>query len=214
MKKSFYALQQSKRKNRVWSRLHGDLFSRPSREAAELRPSHLMAEAVEEHWFPTERCGDVVLLRAALAELEALPLVDGRVCFNQRHNNGVGRVHVNLGCRGAHGAKKQKQPCINLTKGDAVPDYQRAVEMLLALVKREHSGCLEAAENAKAAAASRSSQGMLCASPPASNLQHSSRPVACMSAAARARQSMPIHPLSQVAWSPLSRAICLCPSQN
>ena len=33
------------------------------------------------------------------------------------HNNGVGRVHVNLWCRGEHPQKKMKQPYVDLTKG-------------------------------------------------------------------------------------------------
>ena len=60
-----------------------------------------MAEAAERV-LPRERCGDVALLNAALDALEALPVVDGRVCFNEQHNNGVGRIHVNLWCRGEH----------------------------------------------------------------------------------------------------------------
>ena len=99
-----------------------------------------------------ERCGDVALLNAALDALEALPVVDGRTCFKEQHNNGVGRIHVNLWCRGEHAQKKAKQPYVDLTKGDAVPTYQVAAEKLLALVTINHAGCLAAAEAAKAKA--------------------------------------------------------------
>ena len=103
--------------------------------------------------LPRERCGDVALLKAVLDRLESLPVVDGRVVFNEHHNKGVGRIHVNLWCRGEHSQKKMKQPYVDLTKGDAVQTYQKAAEKLLALVEKEHAGCAAAAEEAKAAAA-------------------------------------------------------------
>jgi hypothetical protein len=62
----------------------------------------------------------------------------------------MGRIHVNLLCRGEHSQKKLKQPYIDLTKGDAVPNYQIAAEKLLALVEKEHAGCVAAAVEAAA----------------------------------------------------------------
>ena len=115
--------------------------------------SQPVAEAVApvERVLPLDRSGDIALLTAALDRLESLPVVNGRVRFNEQHNNGVGRIYVNLWCRGEHAEKKVKQPYIDLTKGAAVPTYQRAAEMLLAVVEKEHAGCVAAAEQAKAA---------------------------------------------------------------
>ena len=95
----------------------------------------MMAEAIERA-LPRERCGDVALLNAAVDRLESLPVVDGHVCFKEQDNNGVGRLHVNLWCRGEHSQKKAKQPYLDLTKGNAVPNYQLAADKLLHLVEK------------------------------------------------------------------------------
>ena len=106
--------------------------------------------------LPKERCGDVTRLTAALNALEALPVVNGLARCDEKHNNGAGRVIVNLWCRGCHEAK-DKQPYIGLNRkppedGSAVPSYQVAAERLLSVVESKHAGCVEAAQLARAAA--------------------------------------------------------------
>lgn len=112
-----------------------------------------------ERVLPRERCGDIVRLNAALDRIEALTVVNGRVKFQEQHNSGVGRIQVNLWCRGEHWHKKMKQPYVDLTRGNAVPTYERAAEMLLGLVEKEHACCVEAAERAKAAVGSGEANG-------------------------------------------------------
>ena len=104
--------------------------------------------------LPKERCGDVTRLTAALNALEALPVVNGLARCDEKHNNGAGRVIVNLWCRGCHEAK-DKQPYIGLNRkppedGSAVPSYQVAAERLLSVVESKHAGCVEAAQLARA----------------------------------------------------------------
>ena len=118
---------------------------------------------VKPRALPSARCGDLELLERACTRLEALPVVNGNVRFDEKHNCGVGRVVVNLWCHSDH-EKKDRQPYVGLnskplTDAIAVPSYQVAVERLIQVVETKHGGCLAAAERAKAAAAASSTTG-------------------------------------------------------
>ena len=92
-------------------------------------------------------------LTAALHRLDSLAVVNGPAKCDEKHNNGAGRVIVNLWCRSNHDAK-DKQPYIGLNQKPlsdpkAVPSYDVAAERLLALVESKHMGCVEAAQAAR-----------------------------------------------------------------
>ena len=94
-------------------------------------------------------------LDALLARLDALPTVHGPAKLEPRHNNGTGRIIVNMWCRGSHTKASQKQPSVTLNKKpltdpSAVPTFAVATERLITKIEDEHAGCLAAAEQAKA----------------------------------------------------------------
>ena len=99
-------------------------------------------ETEPRRMLPSKRCGDPDLLHRACIRLESLPVVNGPVRFDEKHNNGVGRVVVNLWCNAAHD-KRERQPYVGLnskplTDAAAVPSYQVAVEKLFS-ARREQS---------------------------------------------------------------------------
>ena len=113
--------------------------------------------------LPSTRCGDLELLNRVCTRLESLPVVNGAVRFDEKHNGGVGRVVVNVWCHSGHD-KKDRQPYVGLnskplTDATAVPSYQVAVERLIQVVEDRHGGCLEAAQAARMAAAAQASSG-------------------------------------------------------
>jgi len=107
--------------------------------------------------LPADRCGDVDRLNRALDRIEALPMINGKVVIDEKHNKGAGRITVNLWCRAEH-EKKDQRPEVGLNKkplsdATAVPTYDIAAEKLLAQIEGKHGGCVEAAQAARAAAA-------------------------------------------------------------
>ena len=111
--------------------------------------------------LPADRCGDVDRLNVALDRIEALPVINGKVVIDEKHNKGAGRITVNLWCRAEH-EKKDQRPEVGLNKkplsdATAVPTYDIAAEKLLAQIEGKHGGCVEAAQAARMAAAAQSS---------------------------------------------------------
>ena len=111
--------------------------------------------------LPTTRCDNPAALEATCARIEALSVVNGRVLFLPKHNQGVGRIKVNVWCRSSHESSRDKQPYVDLNNrkaGDdgAVPTWDVAAQKLLTLIETKHVGCVEAAEAARMAAAAQS----------------------------------------------------------
>ena len=65
--------------------------------------------------LPADRCGDVDRLNVALDRIEALPVINGKVVIDEKHNKGAGRITVNLWCRAEH-EKKDQRPEVGLNK--------------------------------------------------------------------------------------------------
>ena len=111
--------------------------------------------------LPTTRCDNPAALEATCARIEALSVVNGRVLFLPKHNQGVGRIKVNVWCRSSHESSRDKQPYVDLNNrkaGDdgAVPTWDVAAQKLLTLIETKHVGCVEAAQAARMAAAAQS----------------------------------------------------------
>ena len=89
-------------------------------------------------------------LSSSLDRLEALPMVKSARCDPSDR-----RVVCNMWCGAQHPPGKLKQPRVKLnakplTDPTAVPTFLVAAEKLLLDISKEHDGCLQAAEAAKA----------------------------------------------------------------
>jgi len=107
--------------------------------------------------LPATRCGNRDELLAACGRIESLPIVNGIVRFDPKHNNGAGRIYANVWCCGSHSKYTEKHPYIDLNNRKA-DDPKVAAQKLLALLETEHAGCVEEAQAARMAAASQSSR--------------------------------------------------------
>ena len=108
--------------------------------------------------LPSTRCENPAAVDAICNRIEELPVVNGRVRFDTKHNRGAGRINVNVWCRGTHEKFKDRQPYIDLNS-TAVPNWDVAAQKLLTLIESTHAGCVEAAQAARLAAAAQSSGG-------------------------------------------------------
>ena len=61
--------------------------------------AHVVRMEVECRPLPSKRVGDAAKLLAALERLESLPVVNGQVRFDEKHNSGTGRLVGNIWCR-------------------------------------------------------------------------------------------------------------------
>ena len=87
--------------------------------------------------------------------LDALPYVnaiDHNVVIDKSRGTAIDRVICSLWCGSTHEAGDRRQPSVKCNQS-TVPSVEHAVRALRLKIERDHSGCLAAAEAARAAAA-------------------------------------------------------------